>query len=147
MKALSTTDIIQHLQQHPSFGGCFPLDKIPPITHYPCSIVVNTEKAGEKGEHWVALFMERGLCCYFDSLGFPILEKELCQYLQRTYTSVIYNKTTIQDWSSELCGYFCILFVEQVNSVESYASFVQQFNPYELKQNDVILHSLFKNKH
>ena len=147
MKALSTTDIIQHLQQHPSFGGCFPLDKIPPITHYPCSIVVNTEKAGEKGEHWVALFMERGLCCYFDSLGFPILEKELCQYLQRTYTSVIYNKTPIQDWSSELCGYFCILFVEQVNSVESYASFVRQFNPYELKQNDVILHSLFKNKH
>ena len=49
MKVLSTTDSIQHLQLHPSFGGCFPLDKIPPITHFPTSIVVNTDKAGEKG--------------------------------------------------------------------------------------------------
>lgn len=144
-RALSTKDIIQCLQRHPNFMGCFPLDKIPTPTHYPSYAVVNTEKSGERGEHWVALLMEQHYCCYFDSLGLPILEEELQQYLRSTYDSVIYNKTPIQYLTSVMCGHFCIQFVQSVDSVESYDSFVQQFNlnPSELKQNDAIVLALF----
>ena len=147
MKALSTADIVQFLRRHPTFRGCFPLDRIPPLTHTPCSMVVNTDKSGGKGEHWVAVYMGDDCCCYFDSLGLPLLEEELHQFLGRYYKTATYNKTPIQHWSSVLCGYFCVLFVKCVDSVESFDSFVQQFNKSELKQNDVLVRSLFTNKH
>ena len=61
MKSLSTRDLFENVMKHPhakkSFLGFFPRDKLPRITTYPSSLIVNTDKHGEKGEHWLAIYV------------------------------------------------------------------------------------------
>ena len=81
MKSLTTNDICTYLHLHPTFTGCFPTDKIPFVKSYPSVFIVNTEKSDKKGEHWVAFYMEKGHCLYFDSFGMGVLEDDISSYL------------------------------------------------------------------
>jgi hypothetical protein len=74
MKRLSTKDILQGLISDPYakryFLGVFPRDKVPRITKYPSSLIVNTDKQGERGEHWLAIYVDKYKNCeFFDSFG------------------------------------------------------------------------------
>ena len=142
MKSLATNEIWNNLQHHSSFTGCFPADKIPHVKSFPTTIIVNTEKSDKKGEHWVAFYMEKDHCLYFDSFGLGVIEDDISLYLSNYYKSVIYSKNPVQDVSSVACGYFCIAFVQHVTCVNSYHDFLLQFNFDKLKNNDVICYDL-----
>ena len=57
MERLGTDAIWAALKHHPTFAGCFPADKIPHVKSFPTAFIVNTEKYGEEGEHWVAFYI------------------------------------------------------------------------------------------
>ena len=58
-----------------SFLGFFPRDKLPRITTYPSSLIVNTDKHNQKGEHWLAIYIGKNINCeFFDSFGFSVKE-------------------------------------------------------------------------
>ncbi len=116
MKRLSTKDILQGLISDPYakryFLGVFPRDKVPRITKYPSSLIVNTDKQGERGEHWLAIYVDKYKNCeFFDSFGLSEKDYGFDGYIRtfsRNYTS---NKLQMQDISSNACGYYCIYFI------------------------------------
>ena len=139
MTGLSTNQVKRELKYEPGFIGCFPSDKIPPIRKYPCTFVINTEKSGHPGDHWVAIYMTQTITFYFDSFGLPVIEEDIYNYLRRYCKSVIYNKKCIQDVTSDACGMFCIAFIKKVYSLNSFNLFVNNFNFDNLKENDIIV--------
>ena len=109
---LSTMQIWSYLQNEEGFLGCFPSNNIPPIRTYPSSIIINTSRSGEVGEHWVGLHLTNDASFYFDSFGIPIIEEDIFQFLKKYYNVVIYNQVCIQDLTSKSCGLYSIAFIK-----------------------------------
>ena len=58
-----------------SFRGVFPADKLPSVPkgrRFTDAYIVNTDPAGEPGEHWLAIWTRLGVCEVFDSYGLPL---------------------------------------------------------------------------
>ena len=129
-----------------NFLGCFAMDELPSFSQrIPASLIVNTDISTRTGDHWLALVLKEDECFYFDSFGLPILEETLINYLKPHYHKVTYADVCIQHVSSNKCGEFCILFVKYVNSKSTYERFLSEFNPFNIKENDIIVTSLLRN--
>ena len=129
-----------------NFLGCFAMDELPSFSQrIPASLIVNTDISTRTGDHWLALVLKEDECFYFDSFGLPILEETLINYLKPHYHKVTYADVCIQHVSSNKCGEFCILFVKYVNSKSTYETFLSEFNPFNIKENDIIVTSLLRN--
>jgi hypothetical protein len=136
---------ISNLNPRTPFLGCFPLDQLPPFpTQFPSSLIINTHKSSNSGEHWLALVVTRKKCFYFDSFGLPILEEAITEYLNPHYDVVTYSDICIQDDESDKCGQFCISFVTKVKSKSTYNKFMSHFNPMHIRKNDVIIENLLR---
>ena len=133
---LTTNQITHSLKNDKTFVGCFPSNKIPAVHIFPSSMIVNTDKDGQPGSHWVAVYLDENICLYFDSFGLPVLENDIVNFLKPYYQKVIYNSVQLQDMTSATCGHFCINFIHHVNSIKSYASFIQSFSHTNLIEND-----------
>ncbi|KAL3076968.1 hypothetical protein niasHT_031225 [Heterodera trifolii] len=99
------------------FIGVYPSDKIPLVLErqkrlrrYPHCMVVNTDREGTRGEHWIACYVP---CAkrieYFDSLG-AAPNPDLSAYLNK-FQHVQVNTHQIQFLSSDACGHFCVYFL------------------------------------
>ena len=80
---------------------------------------------------------------YFDSFGLPILCSEIYSFLL-PYRKVSYSEQSIQNINSKHCGKYCIAFVKQVNSKQSYRAFLSLFDKKDLENNDIIIEKLYK---
>ena len=56
------------------FHGVHPADQLSrsPATGIRQAYIVNTDPAGEPGQHWLALWTEKNQCEIFDSYGLPL---------------------------------------------------------------------------
>ena len=56
------------------FHGVYPADQLPrsPPTSVRTAYIVNTDPAGEPGQHWLGLWTEQNKCEVFDSYGLPL---------------------------------------------------------------------------
>lgn len=61
------------------------------------------------GTHWVAVYIEKGQACYFDSFGFP--PPVNIQIFLQHYRPYAYNKKDIQNPMSGYCGKYCLYFL------------------------------------
>ena len=106
----------------------------------PCGFIVNTDKAKDPGEHWVAIILlrrQRGE--YFDSFGLPPLEKEIGNYLnERCANGWIYNSVSLQHPLSESCGRYSIAFLKNRFNNKSFISFIASFSP-DTARHEIIL--------
>ena len=75
--------------------------------------IVNLNKSGEKGSHWVAYWKRGDVRIYFDSYG-QITPLEIQKYLKtakelHTNKNVIQRNTDIvQPINSSICGHLCL---------------------------------------
>ena len=55
------------------FHGVYPADQLPrsPPRSVRQAYIVNTDPAGEPGQHWLGLWTEQNKCEVFDSYGLP----------------------------------------------------------------------------
>ena len=89
------------------------------------------------GTHWVVVFVKKDEVIYFDSFG--------VEYIPREIKKVIRNKNIktsifrIQDNSSIMCGYFCILFIEYMLNSKTLTDFTDLFSPWGFKKNDEMI--------
>ena len=139
---MSTNEIINSLKNISSFIGCFACNDIPPIKHYPSSFIVNTDRNNQPGTHWVAIYMTKKSCLYFDSFGEEVQENDIMFFLRKYYEKVTYSMVQLQDYNSVTCGQFCISFIRFVKDKKSYAMFIDKFVRNNLSLNDNILYSL-----
>ena len=139
----SSIEIENYLKNQKGFLGCFAYNDLPPIPKIlPASMIINTHRKNQPGEHWLALVLTKTKCFYFDSFGAPILEEMIVSYLQQKYKKVTVNNECIQHFTSASCGLFCIAFIKNVNSKISFETFISKFNLFNLLTNDNIVLNL-----
>lgn len=108
----SNIELDEKLRFLKSFIGVFPCDRIPSFHRLPASMIVNTDKHNERGEHWVAIYIsDEKIGYYFDSYGLPPLNKEIEDYINANTTHWKYNQKGIQGLNSIKCGQFSVLFI------------------------------------
>ena len=139
----SSIEIEKYLKDQKGFLGCFASDDLPTFPKLlPASLIINTHKKSQPGEHWLALVLTKRKCFYFDSFGAPILEETIVIYLQQKYKKVTVNNECIQHFTSASCGLFCIAFIKNVNSKISFEKFISKFSLFDLLKNDNIVLNL-----
>ena len=139
----SSIEIENYLKDQKGFLGCFASDDLPSFPKkLPASLIINTHKKNQPGEHWLAIVLTKHKCFYFDSFGVPIMEETIVSYLQQKYKKVTVNNECIQHFTSASCGLFCIAFIKNVNSKSSFERFISKFNLFNLLTNDKIVLNL-----
>lgn len=125
-----------------NFVGVFSRDEIPTIHHFPCSLILNTDKKSQRGRHWVAFWLDERRCEYFDSFGLPPIYKEM----QKLYKNrqLIWNGRQIQNPNSKNCGAFCVSFVKEKAKGRTFKSFINLFKK-DTSSNDKIAWKIIDN--
>ena len=137
---MHSSEIKKKLMKDKTFIGCFPFDKLPPLPEkLPAKLIINTGASSTEGEHWVALLLKPKSCFYFDSFGIPILNNEIYKFLQKKYKKVTFSTLCVQDYRSNKCGEFCIIFLKNVSSKKTYLLFLKRFSDANLLINDKLL--------
>lgn len=74
-------------------------------------MVVNTDKLGQDGAHWLALYVSGpSKVEYFDSLARKTIVTDIRKYLRR-FKECNKNYVPLQPLNSEACGYYCVYFL------------------------------------
>ena len=137
---MQSSEIRQNFMKDKTFIGCFPFDKLPAFPEkLPAKLIINTGASSTEGEHWVALLLKPKSCFYFDSFGIPILNHEIHKFLKKKYKKVTFSTLCVQDYRSNKCGEFCIIFLKNVSSKKTYLLFLKRFSDINLLINDKLL--------
>jgi hypothetical protein len=101
--------------------------------------IFNLENSNQGGSHWVALVKVRTSKYYYcDPSGSPP-PQTLIDLLKCNPEYFYYNDTQIQHINSILCGYYCLVFLHQMqqsdNMVDNVEEFLQLFY-LDTKKND-----------
>ena len=122
---MTTTLQINKLLKHDKFckkkfGGTWPVDMVPTNkinkTKRHFCFVVNSSPSWSTGSHWTAIWASKKTngsykVEHFCSYGLkPVMG--LHAKLVKLDQKYKYNKITLQSISSDLCGYYCILFLK-----------------------------------
>ena len=81
---------------------------------------------------------------YFDSFGVEHIPEEIKEFIGNK--NIKANIFRIQENNSIMCGYFCIGFIDFMLAGKTLANYTNLFSPYDLKKNDSIILSYFKNE-
>jgi hypothetical protein len=109
--------------------------------------IVNLKNSDSNGSHWVAYFNDPSFdnVEYFDSYGImppPLIES----YLKTSKKPLVYNTVQYQHMTSILCGWFCLLFInERFHGTSSYDIFYKILSLDSLS-NEQILKKYFLQK-
>ena len=141
---MQSSEIRQKFMKDKTFIGCFPFDKLPAFPEkLPAKLIINTGASSTEGEHWVALLLKPKSCFYFDSFGIPILNHEIHKFLKKKYKKVTFSTLCVQDYRSNKCGEFCIIFLKNVSSKKTYLLFLKRFSDINLLINDKLLNYFY----
>lgn len=82
------------------------------IVKPPAFIIVNTDEKGGNGKHWIAMFLNKERCEFFDSFGrSPTFYHQYWENnFKRFSKDYVYNSIVLQEPSSDDCGKFCIYY-------------------------------------
>jgi len=130
--------------------GVFSKDRMPNEKQVGSYIINMQNEDDGSGTHWVAikLFKTRK-CCYFDSFGVG-MPMEIDEWT-KNFKPVATNNRQIQDIKSQMCGFFCLSFIEffqnfddETNDVfEAYDDYLNLFSS-DPKTNDKIVCQLLE---
>lgn len=141
---MNADEICTQLKKLSIFRGVYARDNLPKKFRRPAAFVVNTDSKSERGEHWVAIFVDKSGLEYFDPLGFPPLHKLLLKFIKlNSRKRFHYNCKTIQNPESTLCGKYCIAFIRHKAKNGKFKSFISMFSKNTLN-NDKLVVKLWK---
>ena len=91
------------------FQGVYPADKLPrsPTKTVRAAYIVNTDPAGEPGQHWLGLWTEQNKCEIFDSYSLPLhvyKDPDLHQWWSQ-WKYLTCSDITLQAMDSQTCGH------------------------------------------
>ena len=122
------------------FQGVYPADRLPrnPNTTVRQAYIVNTDPAGEPGQHWPGIWNEGNECEVFDSHGLP-----LTQYndpdLHRWWSQwpvIQRSDTSLQALDSQTCGHYVLFYLKAKVRGESLQDFLVRWNINNLVMNN-----------
>ena len=90
------------------------------------------------------MYVKNNDITYFESLGVEHIPKEIIKLIGSK--NVIANISRIQAYDSIMCGNFCIGFIDFMLAGKRLTDYTNLFSPYDLKKNDDIIISFFKDE-
>ena len=121
-KVILTTSQLNQLAFHhptlaPSYFGMVPSDGLPgdPVTSLPTGYILNTDPAGQPGQHWLGVWMEGNVCEVFDSFALDLdtygTTEPLKTWLRRHFKYVTRNGQSVQLLHHQSCGGHALMFL------------------------------------
>jgi len=135
---MNTEQINYLLSDYKCFIGTYPRDLLPKqICTKPCAVIINTDDSSKPGQHWVALYLNKGKAEYFDSLAVTPIHSDIIKFLIRNkIKKLVYNSNQLQSILSDMCGAYCVLFVKFICSNLNFCDVINYFSNNKLN-NDV----------
>ena len=140
---LANFEMQRYYQNEPRFIGVFSINNLPKLIK-DGAYVINLDKYGDVGTHWIALFCNRNEIVYFDSFGVQHVPEEIKNFVGNK--NIITNIFRVQANDSVMCRYFCIGFIDFMLASKKLTYFTNMFSPHVFKKNDDINLSYFKNE-
>ena len=143
---LTTSQLNQLAWHHPtlsvSFYGTVPCDGLPsnPDTTRPQGYIVNTDPAGQPGQHWLGVWTEGNACEVFDSFALDLqtyrTTAPLQTWLRRHYKYVTKNGQSVQSLHNQSCGGHALMFLVAKSQGQSLSSFLSAWSLHDYVAND-----------
>ena len=153
MKALSNFDINKYYIKNPYYGGCYSRDLLKKVPHSITSTqriyVVNIDPSysDNGGTHWIAVStLNPQFGIIFDPFGVDPTEDCIDFVKNQCNRKYIYcNTNSVQDISSDSCGYFCLYVLDQLLLGKRFTEILSTFSTNRL-DNEKMLKNYFKIK-
>ena len=107
--------------------------------------VINLDDKNSKRTQWVSLFIYKNVAIYFDSFGIEYIPQEVLNKVRDK--SITHNIFRMQDNESNMCGFYCIAFIEYMLPGKTLLGYTNLFSPNDYKKNDKIIYKYFKDKY
>ena len=136
---MNSLEILKNLSQiHAHTVGVFPADQIPRVWTKPTAFVFNTDDHTRPGMHWVAVYVNSSnIGYYFDSYGMPPFVPEHINRLRKNCKHFRWNVKQLQSETSDVCGQYCIMFLQNMSNGISMRVFLDNFSA-DTNKNDAI---------
>ena len=124
-EALSNFDLIDAVKdlKIKCFRGVYLLDTMPAKPNNRECGIVNLDKIGGPGTHWVAWYKNGKNKTYFDSYGIQPPE-EVIKYLGK---GISYNTYQLQPRGEVFCGHLCLHVLKELNEGEDFQTILNKF--------------------
>ena len=90
------------------------------------------------------ILLKKNEIVYLDSFGVEHIPEEIKEFIKNK--NIKTNIFQIQGNNSIMCGYFCIGFIDFMSAGKKLSDYTNLFSPSDLKKNDSIILSYFKNE-
>lgn len=110
---MNTIELVEMLCRYcHNFGGVFAANELSEIRNNGFYIL-NTDVIGQKGKHWIAMFINSELCEFFDSAGNhpSFYHKNWHKFLLQKTGAYVYNDLPFQKHNTQVCGEYCVLYI------------------------------------
>ena len=134
--SLTNFEIQEYYKNEPRFNAVYSRDNLPK-TIKNGTYVINLDEYEDAGTHLIALYVKDNEITYVDSFDVEHVPKEIKKFIGHKNI-----KTNI--FRIQVCGYFCIGFIDLMFAGESLIDFTSLFSPYDFNKNDDIISSYFK---
>ena len=123
------------------FQGVYPSDRLPehPPKTTRGAYIVNTDPAGEPGQHWLGLWTEEGVCEVMDSYGLPLTVYDapgLHEWIAKHCKYVVRTDRTLQAYDSRACGHYAFAYLQDRVRRRTLLEFVESFRDGDYVWND-----------
>ena len=126
------------LKKH--FHGTHPADQLPkhPVKRVSTGYIVNTDPAGQPGEHWLAIWTKGDVCEVMDSYGLPLAtySNGALQRWFGQWKHVLQNQDTLQALDSQTCGHYALLYLKARARGQTMQDFLARWRGDNLVLND-----------
>ena len=126
----------------PYFYGTVPCDRLPrsPDKKGLVGYIVNTDREGQPGRHWLALLTYDDECEILDSYALPLktylTTEPLEMWLNKHWKIVIQNSQSLQSLYSRSCGDYALFFLIDRSKGKSMDEFLKRFDKHDYVHND-----------
>ena len=133
------------------FVGVFSRTHITLGRKLPAIYIINLDKYGSPGFHWIAVYIDEKTINIFDSFGGNFINDpkfaSFISYCKNKNQKVVSSPHVIQSALSSACGLYCILFAMFMARRRSYKDFISLFknNPSEI--NDLAISHYFRTRY
>ena len=93
-------------------------------------------------------FVKKNEIVYFHSFGVEYIPEEIKEFIEEFpgNKNIKTNIFQVQEDNSIMCRYFCIVFIDFILAGKKLTDYTNLFSPHDLKKNNNIVLSYFKNE-
>lgn len=127
------------------FKGVFSSDNAPILKQAKSSLIINFDKENEPGSHFIAVFLSnKNKLLYFDPLNLGFTPANIAIFLSG-YKKCFNMSQNIQNFESNFCGFYCILFIlSNLISKEYWNKIESKFYLRDKRNDDICINLICK---